>query len=145
MAPGVSILVPRLGGGYWYDSGTSFATPIAAGVLTLAWSAAPSMTPDQALNVLYQSCDPLEPVTEFNSTGWGRVNAGNAVQRGTGRSAEGAGQRQLPAPGGNPARSMKIWDPREKAEKACRQMAMACREGHSDHRPLRDSCPSMSS
>lgn len=87
MAPGVGILVPRMGGGYWYDSGTSFATPIAAGVLALAWSAAPSMTPDQAMNVLYQSCDPLEPVSEFNNTGWGRVNAGNAVFLGTGHVA----------------------------------------------------------
>ncbi len=87
MAPGVSILVPRLGGGYWYDSGTSFAAPIAAGVLALEWSAAPSMTPDQAMNALYQSCDPLEPVSEFNNTGWGRVNAGNAVQRSTGHVA----------------------------------------------------------
>lgn len=85
MAPGVNILVPRPGGGYGYDTGTSFATPVAAGVLAMAWSAAPAMSPDQAMDVLYRSCDPLEPVSEGNNTGWGRVNAAAAVRWATGR------------------------------------------------------------
>ena len=83
MAPGIGIYVPTFGGGYGYVTGTSFASPIAAGVLALAWSAAPSMTPNQAMNVLYQSCDPMEPVTEGNATGWGRVNALAALERAT--------------------------------------------------------------
>lgn len=80
MAPGIGLYVPTNGGGYGYVTGTSFSAPIAAGVLALAWSAAPSMTPVQAMNVLHQSCDPLEPVSEWNATGWGRVNAQNAVR-----------------------------------------------------------------
>ncbi|MBX3377793.1 MAG: S8 family serine peptidase [Phycisphaeraceae bacterium] len=85
MAPGVSIWVPVPGGGYIYRDGTSFAGPIAAGVLALAWSAAPTMTPNQAMQALYQSCTPLEPVHEFNNTGWGLVNAVRAVEIATGR------------------------------------------------------------
>jgi len=85
MAPGVNVYIPTLGGGYAFKSGTSFAAPIAAGVLALAWSAAPTMTPAQAMTALYQSCNPLEVVSEFNNTGWGRVNAQGAVElaRGT--------------------------------------------------------------
>ncbi len=85
MAPGVMVSVPALGGGYVYRSGTSFAAPIAAGVLALAWSAAPGMSPSQAMDVLYQSCDALEPLSPGNNTGWGRVNAESALARATGR------------------------------------------------------------
>lgn len=85
MAPGVAIWVPAPGGVYMPRSGTSFAAPVAAGVLALAWSAKPSMTPAQAMSVLYQSCQPLEPVSPSNNTGWGRVDAAAAVQLAMGR------------------------------------------------------------
>jgi hypothetical protein len=80
MSPGVQVLVPAMGGGYAYRSGSSFAAPIAAGVLALAWSSAPTLTPDQAMSVLYRSSMPLEPVHPQNSTGWGRVDARRALE-----------------------------------------------------------------
>src|SRR5262249_9211919 len=43
-APGTSILTSMMGGGYGYQDGTSFSTPIAAAVGALVLSVKPSMT-----------------------------------------------------------------------------------------------------
>lgn len=79
VAPGVGIYAPARGGGCAWCSGTSFSTPIASGVLALMWSASPSMTPIQAMNQFYQSCDDLGAPGRDNTFGWGRVNAARAV------------------------------------------------------------------
>lgn len=85
MAPGERVWAPLPGGGYAYRDGTSFSAPIAAGVLALAWSAAPHLTPAEAMEVFYQSCRPMEPVHPLNNTGWGVVDAVHAVRLATGR------------------------------------------------------------
>jgi subtilisin family serine protease len=79
VAPGVSVFVPSRGGGWTWVSGTSYSTPIASGVLALIWSANPSLTPDQAMTALYQSCDDLGAPGRDNTFGWGRVNAARAL------------------------------------------------------------------
>ena len=72
-APGVDILTTSMGGGYGYWSGTSFASPIVAGVAALALTVQPSLTNAQLAQLLVQTAD------------GGLVNAGRVVQ--------GAGQK----------------------------------------------------
>lgn len=78
-APGNYILTTNRGGGYgqWY--GTSFASPIAAGVAALVLSVRPAMDRDTLLNILQQNSDDLGTLGFDNSFGYGRVNAYKAV------------------------------------------------------------------
>jgi thermitase len=78
-APGTAILSTAVGGGdqYWY--GTSFSTPIAAGVAALALSVNPSLTVAALVDLLKQNSDDLGAPGYDSSFGWGRVNAYKAV------------------------------------------------------------------
>jgi thermitase len=78
-APGNYILTTKMGGTYsqWY--GTSFASPIAAGVAALALSVRPAMDRDTLLQILEQNADDLGSPGFDSSFGWGRVNAYKAV------------------------------------------------------------------
>jgi len=78
-APGVSILSTARGGNYQYVQGTSFSAPIVAGTLALILSANPSLTPDQAKNILFSTANDLDGAGWDNKYGWGRVNAASAV------------------------------------------------------------------
>lgn len=79
-APGVSILTTTKGGGYGSVSGTSFSSPIAAGVAALVISANPNLTPDQIETVIENSADKVAGVNFHPYFGYGRVNASAAVQ-----------------------------------------------------------------
>lgn len=68
-APGVDILTTSMGGGYGYWSGTSFASPIAAGVAALMLAVQPSLTNADLIRLLVQTAD-----------GGGIVNAARAIQ-----------------------------------------------------------------
>ena len=78
-APGDVILTTVNGGGYgsWY--GTSFASPVAAGVGALVLSKNPSLSPSSLVSILKQTADDLGPSGFDQSFGWGRVNAYKAV------------------------------------------------------------------
>ncbi|OGR79861.1 MAG: hypothetical protein A2X32_00150 [Elusimicrobia bacterium GWC2_64_44] len=78
-APGVDIFTTDAGGGYASATGTSFASPLTAGLAALVWSAAPSYTPAQIFAVLKNSADDLGPAGPDRSYGAGRVNAFRAV------------------------------------------------------------------
>jgi hypothetical protein len=83
-APGVNILTTFVGGGYGYNSGTSFATPLTNGVTALAWSVNPGLTPDQMQQILYSSTDRLGNTSlvypaRDSVFGFGRINAYKAV------------------------------------------------------------------
>ena len=78
-APGVSIRTTTAGGGYASVQGTSFATPVVAGVCALVISANPSLTSDQIQQVVKQSTDDLGTAGWDINFGTGRVNAANAV------------------------------------------------------------------
>lgn len=78
-APGTDILTTMNGGGYGYENGTSFASPIAAGVAALVLAANPQLTNQQVLDILTQSADRVGANGFDPSFGWGRVNAGKAV------------------------------------------------------------------
>jgi subtilisin family serine protease len=84
-APGVSINSTTLGGGYGSGSGTSFASPHAAGVAALVIAAgvtddnANGRTNDEVRAILAQSADDLGAAGRDALYGWGLVNAARAA------------------------------------------------------------------
>jgi thermitase len=78
-APGTNILTTMNGGGYGYWNGTSFASPIAAGVAALVLAGNPQLTNDALVGLLKQTAD---AVGDANYFGAGRVNAYRAVLAG---------------------------------------------------------------
>lgn len=79
-APGTDILTTMNGGGYGYWNGTSFSSPIAAGVAALVLAAKPSLTNQQLLSILTGTADDIGDPGFDSYFGWGRVNASRAVQ-----------------------------------------------------------------
>jgi len=84
-APGVHIYHASVPGPntYGYSDGTSLATPLAAGAAALLLSARPELTPIQVRDALCSNADTIDtgtyPSRPNNFTGWGLVNAFNAV------------------------------------------------------------------
>ena len=78
-APGVLIRTTARGGGYQSVAGTSFSSPVVAGVAALVLSANPNLTASQVQDILKQSADDLGTAGWDPSYGWGRVNAARAV------------------------------------------------------------------
>jgi thermitase len=76
-APGSSIMSTKMGGGYGFSSGTSMATPVANGGLALLWSANPTLTNEDAREILFNTCDNIGSSTIF---GFGRINVRRAVE-----------------------------------------------------------------
>ena len=58
-APGYSIYTTSSGGGYRSASGTSFSSPIVAGVAGLVWAANPALTNAEVVEILEQGADDL--------------------------------------------------------------------------------------
>ncbi|MCE1165713.1 MAG: S8 family serine peptidase [Bacteroidetes bacterium] len=79
VAPGVSVYVARMGSGnkYEYSNGTSFATPITAGVCALILSAHPELTAMQVRDALRNTANNSQ--TPNNIYGYGLINALKAV------------------------------------------------------------------
>lgn len=93
VAPSLDILTTSVGGGYGRTSGTSFATPMVAGVVALIASANPKLTADSIRAILELTADKIggygyEEEREHGGwspyTGYGRVNAGRAVRMAAG-------------------------------------------------------------
>jgi subtilisin family serine protease len=78
-APGASILTTVNGGGYAYWFGTSFSSPIVAGVAALSLAVNPALTNAELVTILEKTADDIGPPGYGSSFGWGRVNAFNAV------------------------------------------------------------------
>jgi hypothetical protein len=74
-APGTSILTTNQGGGYGSWNGTSFSSPIVAGVAALMLSANPSLTNAQIVDLLTRTADDLGASGHDPYFGYGRVNA----------------------------------------------------------------------
>jgi len=74
-APGVSILTTNRGGGYGYWNGTSFSSPVAAGLAGLIISANPDLTNTQVVEIITQNADDLGDPGFDQYYGYGRVNA----------------------------------------------------------------------
>jgi hypothetical protein len=78
-APGVSVYTTVKGGGYGAVSGTSFASPLTAGVVALMFSANPSLQPSQVDSILASTSDDRGTAGRDDYYGYGRVNAARAV------------------------------------------------------------------
>lgn len=78
-APGVDVFTTDAGGGYAGATGTSFASPLAAGLAALVWSAAPSYTAAQVFDAMKNAADDLGAAGPDRSYGYGRINAYRAV------------------------------------------------------------------
>lgn len=78
-APGASIWTTTNGGGYGAWSGTSFASPVVAGVVGLMKSANPLLSPTQIESLLFANTVDLGNPGKDAWFGSGRVNAGAAV------------------------------------------------------------------
>jgi len=96
-APGVGVLTTDLNGGYASASGTSFASPMAAGLAALVWSAKPSYTPAQVFDVMKNSADDLGPAGPDRDYGWGRINALKALRLASTGSKDSAVSRKASA------------------------------------------------
>ena len=68
-----------IGGQYGAGGGTSFASPVVAGVAALVLSVNPSLTPGEVTYVVKQNADDLGAVGWDSEFGSGRVNAARAV------------------------------------------------------------------
>lgn len=80
-APSVDILVadPTTPNGYGLIAGTSFASPMAAGLAGLIWSINPQLSPDDVQNILFSTAVDLGPIGVDEFFGHGRINAAAAV------------------------------------------------------------------
>jgi thermitase len=79
-APGASIATTASGGGYAWVSGTSFASPVTAGVLALMMAANPGLPNTDIEKRLFSSATDLGDMGRDIYYGYGRVNAAAAVQ-----------------------------------------------------------------
>ncbi|MBU2570147.1 MAG: S8 family serine peptidase [Gammaproteobacteria bacterium] len=78
-APGASIQTTTRGGGYGSWNGTSFSSPVAAGVIALIQGANPTLTPDEVEQILKSSADKIAgDIHPYY--GHGRINAAVAVE-----------------------------------------------------------------
>ncbi len=78
-APGVNVVSTFPGGGYASYSGTSMAAPHVAGIAALLLSAAPDLSLSATLYALTSTARPLSSTLPNNDSGWGRVDAYDAV------------------------------------------------------------------
>jgi thermitase len=82
LAPGRDVFSTNSDNGFSRDSGTSFATPLAAGVAALVLALQPGWNKEQIRNLLRKSCDQIGPLAGHNDeTGYGRLNAAIAAAR----------------------------------------------------------------
>jgi subtilisin family serine protease len=73
-APGVSILTTTNGGGYGSVSGTSFSSPIAAGLGALILSVNPTLTNAQVVDIITRNADDIGTPGFDQYFGHGRIN-----------------------------------------------------------------------
>jgi hypothetical protein len=80
VAPGDDVFAARMGGGYGPNCGTSFASPLVAGLIGIMRSMNPSLGREEARHLLQSAADdevgnPLEDTPGFDVYhGWGRVD-----------------------------------------------------------------------
>jgi subtilisin family serine protease len=74
-APGVDVVSCMLGGGYTTMSGTSMATPCAAGVAALILEKNPNLLPEDVDQIMQNSVLPLGEQPKNNTYGTGRIDA----------------------------------------------------------------------
>jgi thermitase len=93
-APGTGIWTTTMGGGYAGASGTSFSSPLAAGVAAVMMGANSTLAPSQIVSILESTAVDHGTAGYDQYFGYGRVNAGAAVQAAA--AAGGAADTQPP-------------------------------------------------
>ena len=78
-APGVSVNTTKKGGSYTIVNGTSFSSPIVAGVYALMFSINPHLSPSQADSIIKSTAKDIGTPGWDMYYGWGRVDAAKAV------------------------------------------------------------------
>ena len=78
-APGSGIWTTGQGGAYVSKNGTSFSSPIAAGVAAMMMAARPDLGPDTIQSLMYSTATDLGTAGRDVYFGYGRVNAAAAV------------------------------------------------------------------
>jgi len=81
VAPGVSIFSTQASGGYQYLSGTSTAAPYVAGVAALMLTVNPALTSEEVSQTLNNTAQDLRSTGWDDPTGWGIVDAFQAVEQ----------------------------------------------------------------
>lgn len=99
-APGDDIRSTYPGGTYAWLSGTSMASPHAAGAAALVFAAHPTWTPSQVRSALMSSVDPVPAFASISVSG-GRLNAARALDV-TPPPADGGGSTPAPPPETDP-------------------------------------------
>ncbi len=79
-APGENVTSSVPGGGYSSLSGTSMASPHINGVFALMREANPEISPEEAMQVMYDTAYDLGDPGEDNTFGWGMVDAVRCVE-----------------------------------------------------------------
>jgi subtilisin family serine protease len=78
-APGVTILTTARGGGYAWAQGTSFSSPVVAGVVALMMQTNAALLPAELVTLVKANADDRGALGWDPSFGFGRVNAYRAV------------------------------------------------------------------
>ena len=78
-APGLSIRTTYLNGGYISYSGTSFSSPMTAGLIALIYTVNPNFTPAEVESYVFNTAVDLGAAGDDDLYGHGRINAGAAV------------------------------------------------------------------
>jgi subtilisin family serine protease len=79
VAPGAGIVTTTTGSAYAAVDGTSFSSPITAGIAALIYSVDPEFTPAQVEGFIFSTCKDLGTAGDDTVYGRGRVDAGAAV------------------------------------------------------------------
>jgi len=77
--PGVGVRSTTNGGGQGTSSGTSFSSPIAAGIGAMIAASNPTLDIDDVEQILFDTCDDIGVPGEDNTFGHGRVNLFQAM------------------------------------------------------------------
>ena len=77
-APGVDIFSTGLSS-YYFESGTSMATPHVSGLAALIWSLQPDLTAGQVAQVITSTARDVYTPGWDQRSGWGRIDAATAV------------------------------------------------------------------
>lgn len=79
-APGFQIYSTTTNSGYEIDSGSSYATPLAAGMAAFVMSVNPELNPDQIIEVLKSGTLDVGPLGVDQYYGWGRLDLGKIAR-----------------------------------------------------------------